>query len=97
MMIGGAPVETSPAGGAASEEICRIILTSGTTGEPKAVALTHRWSMARNARFEYLLWKPGSDLLARFMHMGLAAALRLLFSDLYFGRGGTIFFLTAQH
>src|ERR1700730_6066923 len=55
MMVGGSPVETSPAGSRASEETCRIVLTSGTAGDPKAVALTHKMVMARNARFEYAM------------------------------------------
>ncbi len=92
MTTGGAPVETSPAGGAASAEICRIILTSGTTGEPKAVALTHELAMARNARFEYLVGNRLPTCSRIFMHLGLAAAPGYYFLTYILGRGGTIFF-----
>jgi acyl-CoA synthetase (AMP-forming)/AMP-acid ligase II len=92
MTTGGAPVEISPAGSAASKEICRIILTSGTTGEPKAVALTHELAMARNARFEYLVGNRIPTCSRIFMHMGLAAARGYYFLTSILGRGGTIFF-----
>jgi acyl-CoA synthetase (AMP-forming)/AMP-acid ligase II len=66
----GAPVETTRDTRSESDEVCRIVLTSGTTGDPKAVALTHKLVMARNARFEYLF---GSRLptLSR-IYMGLS-------------------------
>src|SRR5215813_4178946 len=51
----GSAVEVHPRGGEASEATCRIVLTSGSTGDPKAVALSHGMVMARNARFEYAL------------------------------------------
>jgi acyl-CoA synthetase (AMP-forming)/AMP-acid ligase II len=35
------------------DEICRIVLTSGTTGDAKAVALSHRMVAARIARHQY--------------------------------------------
>jgi len=74
------------------DEVCRIVLTSGTAGEPKAVALTHRMVMARNARFEYV---AGSRLPAcsrLYMQMGLAAALGYQFLTSMLARGGTLFF-----
>jgi acyl-coenzyme A synthetase/AMP-(fatty) acid ligase len=88
----GKPVEIAPAAGAASEEICRIILTSGTTGDPKAVALTHKLVMARNARFEYLLGNRHPTFSRIYMHMGIAAALTYYFLTYILGRGGTLFF-----
>jgi acyl-CoA synthetase (AMP-forming)/AMP-acid ligase II len=37
-----------------ADDLCRIILTSGTTGEPKAVGLTHRMILERVLRFHAL-------------------------------------------
>jgi acyl-CoA synthetase (AMP-forming)/AMP-acid ligase II len=37
-----------------ADDLCRIILTSGTTGEPKAVALSHRMILDRVLRFHAL-------------------------------------------
>jgi fatty-acyl-CoA synthase len=88
----GAPVETSPSGGIAGDEVCRIVLTSGTTGEPKAVALTHRLVTARNARFEYLLGNRHPTFSRIFINMGIAASLGYYFLTYMLGRGGTIFF-----
>ena len=88
----GAQVEMSPSGGLANEEACRIVLTSGTTGDPKAVALTHRMVMARNARFDYVAGNRLAGCSRIYMHMGLAAALGYQFLIYVLGRGGTVLF-----
>jgi acyl-coenzyme A synthetase/AMP-(fatty) acid ligase len=87
------PIETQPSGSLASEETCRIVLTSGTTGDPKAIALTHHMVMARNARFEYALGNRLPNCSRLYMNMGLAAALGYQFLTYVLGRGGTIFFV----
>ena len=89
---GGLPIETAPSGAGASAQACRIILTSGTTGDPKAVALTHDMVMARNARFEYALGNRLPACSRLFMNMGLAAALGFQFLTYMLARGGTLFF-----
>lgn len=75
-----------------TDEVCRIILTSGTTGDPKAVALTHRMVMERNARFAYVVGNRLPKCSRIYMHMGLAAALAYQFLIYILGRGGTVFF-----
>jgi acyl-coenzyme A synthetase/AMP-(fatty) acid ligase len=92
MTSSGSPIETSPFGSRASEETCRIVLTSGTTGDPKAVALTHNMVMARNARFEYALGNRIPACSRIYMNMGLAAALGFQFLTHVLGRGGALFF-----
>lgn len=92
MTTSGGPIETSPSGSRASGETCRIVLTSGTTGDPKAVALTHNMVTARNARFEYALGNRFPACSRIFMNMGLAAALGYQFLTYLLGRGGTVFF-----
>jgi acyl-CoA synthetase (AMP-forming)/AMP-acid ligase II len=92
LMGNGAAVELSPCGGEASDEIARIVLTSGSTGDPKAVALTHQMVMARNARFEYVVGNRHPTCARVFMNMGLAAALGFQFLVYLLTRGGTMFF-----
>jgi len=87
----GAAFETEPHGGSASDEVCLIVLTSGSTGDPKAVALTHRLVMARNARFDYLFGSRFPTLSRIYMHVGLAASFGHFFLVHVLGRGGTVF------
>jgi acyl-CoA synthetase (AMP-forming)/AMP-acid ligase II len=92
----GTPVETTRDKRSESDEICRIVLTSGTTGDAKAVALTHKLVMARNARFEYVLGKNHPTCSRVYIHMSLAAALAYQFLIHILSRGGTIFFRGAS-
>jgi acyl-coenzyme A synthetase/AMP-(fatty) acid ligase len=92
MTADSSPIETQPSGSLASDQTCRIVLTSGTTGDPKAIALTHNMVMARNARFEYALGNRLPNCSRLYMNMGLAAALGFQFLTYMLGRGGTLFF-----
>ena len=92
----GAPVETTRDTRSASDEVCRIVLTSGTTGDPKAVALTHKLVMARNARFDYLLGSRLPTLSRIYMGLSLASSLGYHFLPYILGRGGTVFFRGAS-
>jgi acyl-coenzyme A synthetase/AMP-(fatty) acid ligase len=92
----GAPVETTPDAKPEGDAVCRIVMTSGTTGYPKAVALTHKQVMARTARYEYLFGSRLPTLTRLYMNMGLAAVLGYQFFTHILGRGGTIFFRGAS-
>jgi acyl-coenzyme A synthetase/AMP-(fatty) acid ligase len=92
----GAPVETTPDARPGGDDFCRIVLTSGTTGDPKAVALTHNQVMARNARFEYLFGSRLPTLSRIYMGLSLASSLGYYFLPYILGRGGTIFFRGAS-
>jgi acyl-coenzyme A synthetase/AMP-(fatty) acid ligase len=92
----GAPVETTLQAQPEGDEVCRIVMTSGTTGYPKAVALTHKQVMARTARYEYLFGSHLPTLTRLYMNMGLAAVLGYQFFTYILGRGGTIFFRGAS-
>jgi acyl-CoA synthetase (AMP-forming)/AMP-acid ligase II len=92
----GAPVETTRDMRSENDEICRIVLTSGTTGDPKAVALTHKLAMARIARFEYLFGSRLPTLSRIYMGLSLASSLGYYFLPYILGRGGTIFFRGAN-
>jgi acyl-CoA synthetase (AMP-forming)/AMP-acid ligase II len=89
----GAPVGPSPrAAPATGDEVCRIILTSGSTGDPKAVALTHRQAAARNTRLDHVTGNWLASCTRLFMQMGLAAALSYQYLVHMLSRGGTVFF-----
>lgn len=88
----GTPVAVSPQGGDAMDKPARIVLTSGTTGDPKAIALTHGMVRVRNARFEYVIGNRYPTFSRIFISMGLAAALGYQFLIYILGRGGTLFF-----
>ena len=92
LMGDGRPADTAPSGRTASAEVCRIVLTSGTTGDPKAIALTHAMVMTRNARFDHVLGNRPPATSRVYMQMGLAAALGYQFLVHALSRGGTLFF-----
>src|SRR5262249_10891786 len=51
---------------AKGDELCRIILTSGSTGLPKAIAFSHDKLIAKNARLDYCQgdrWPTSSRML----------------------------------
>jgi len=92
LMGDGAPVERGREPRSDSDDICRIVLTSGSTGDPKAVALTHRMVAARNARLDYVLGNRHPTFSRVYLHMGLGAALGYQFLTHLLARGGTVFF-----
>jgi acyl-coenzyme A synthetase/AMP-(fatty) acid ligase len=84
----GSPV--SPDFVASGDELCRIVLTSGSTGIAKGVALSHQMLFERNARLDYAWldrWSRSSRL---FCDLGLSSVLGLYFVLYMLGRGGMI-------
>ena len=73
-------------------QICRIILTSGTTSEPKAVALSHRLVAARINRH----WTVFGNRFAKYqrLYSDVPISSSLGFQSLIYTlwRGGTVFF-----
>lgn len=84
----GRPGEIAADGG----QICRIILTAGSTGDSKAVALTHKMVAQRNARLDHVVGDRIPLCSRLYMQMGLAAALGYQFLTYMLARGGTLFF-----
>ncbi len=87
-----APLPTEPNGRAAGDEICRIVLTSGTTGGPKAVALTHNFVLGSSSRYEQMLGGRFAGYSRLYMNIGLGSAPGYRFLIYILGRGGTAFF-----
>jgi acyl-CoA synthetase (AMP-forming)/AMP-acid ligase II len=92
LMGDGRPPDAADAAPSDGEQVCRIVLTSGTAGDPKAVALTHKMVAARNARFDHVIGNRLPTFSRIYLHMGLAAALGYQFLIYQLGRGGTLFF-----
>lgn len=72
------------------EELCRIILTSGSTGFAKGVAFSHRKLLEKNARLDYTRldrWPCSSRL---FCDLGLSSSLAFYYVLYMLMRGGMI-------
>jgi acyl-coenzyme A synthetase/AMP-(fatty) acid ligase len=80
----------SPGFVASGDELCRIILTSGTTGTPKGVPFSHQKLFEKNGRFDYAWldrWSRSSRL---FCDLGLSSSLGFYYMLYMLGRGGMI-------
>jgi acyl-CoA synthetase (AMP-forming)/AMP-acid ligase II len=86
----GTPIETSrvSAGGA---EVCRVILTSGTTGNPKAVAVSHQLMTARIARHVTVFGSRFACCERLYSDMSISTPLGFQFLIYTLSRGGTYF------
>lgn len=74
------------------EELCRLTLTSGTTGEPKAVAFSHAMVERRILRNNTVFGGRLADCSRVFVDLGLATGLGFCFCVYVLARGGTVFF-----
>jgi acyl-CoA synthetase (AMP-forming)/AMP-acid ligase II len=92
MMGDGAPIEGSRDFRSDGDDICRIIMTSGTTGDPKAVALSHKVAIERIARFDFLTGHGLPRSSRVYLNMALGSARGYYSLTYVLGRGGTLFF-----
>jgi acyl-CoA synthetase (AMP-forming)/AMP-acid ligase II len=72
------------------DEVCRLIFTSGTTGDAKAVAYTHRMVAERVARFDYLAGNLLAAPLRSYVELGFATSLGFLLLIRTLMRGGML-------
>jgi acyl-CoA synthetase (AMP-forming)/AMP-acid ligase II len=84
----GTPIEEMRAG--SGDEVCRLIFTSGTTGDAKAVAYTHRMVTERIVRFDYLAGNLFAAQLRTYVDLGFATSLGYLFLIRTLTRGGML-------
>jgi len=84
----GSPV--SPPFVASGDELCRIILTSGSTGSAKGVAFSHRKLFEKNARLDYTRLDRWSRTSRMFCDLGLSSSLGFYYVLYMLGRGGMI-------
>ena len=73
-------------------DLCRIILTSGTTSTPKAVAISHRLLAARIARHLTVFGNRLADCSRIYSDVPVSSSLGFQFLIYALSRGGTAFF-----
>ena len=78
------------------DDLCRIILTSGTTGESKAVALSHRLLQNRIARYEFVKGNRFPLNSRIYCDLGINSSPGFRYMLFMLWRGGTIFFFGAN-
>src|SRR5260370_20314834 len=92
VMGDGKPIQDPRPASRSFDDVCRIHLTSGTTGDAKAVAFTNRMLFERIARHEFLFGNRLPACSRIFLNVGLATAFgfRFLLHGLW--RGGPLLF-----
>jgi len=75
------------------DDTCRIIFTSGTTGDAKAVAFSHRMTNDRILRFNYILGSQFPTFSRLYLDLGFATSLGYLFLIHTLTRGGMLIFI----
>ncbi len=90
--IRGDSIEPREISRTAPDDLCRIILTSGTTGGPKAVGFTHRMLADRIARNNIVFGSrlPNCSRIYSDLPLSTASGFRFLIHTLW--RGGTFFY-----
>ena len=84
----GIPVDAPPV---RPEDLCRVILTSGTTGEPKGVPISHRLLADRVARHTTVFGARVADCQRIYSDMPITTSLGFQFLLATLWRGGTYF------
>ena len=74
-------------------DVCRIILTSGSTGIPKGLAFSHRMLAARIAHYGYSKGPRFAHCSRLYCDLGIATSPGFRYAMALLSRGGTIFFL----
>ena len=72
------------------EELCRLILTSGSTGTAKGVAFSHQKLVEKNARLDYTRLDRWSASSRMFCDLGLSSSLGFYYVLYVLMRGGLI-------
>jgi acyl-CoA synthetase (AMP-forming)/AMP-acid ligase II len=75
------------------DDLCRIILTSGTTGESKAVGFTHKMLLDRIASYAYSKGPRFQECSRLFCDLGIATSPGFRYGMYTLLRGGTIYYL----
>jgi acyl-coenzyme A synthetase/AMP-(fatty) acid ligase len=72
------------------DQLCRIILTSGSTGIPKGVGFSHHKLLEKNARLDYTRLDRWSSSSRMFCDLGLSSSLGFYYVVYMLARGGMI-------
>jgi acyl-CoA synthetase (AMP-forming)/AMP-acid ligase II len=88
----GIPIDERHIYRGAGNDICRIALTSGSTGEAKAVGFTHNNQLARLARYNHVFGRIFPECSRFFSDYGLGSSGGFRHILYVLSRGGTMFF-----
>ncbi|MPZ40567.1 MAG: AMP-binding protein [Rhizobiales bacterium] len=88
----GAPLADKQVYRGKDDDLCRIMLTSGTTGEPKAIAFSHRMLFERLTRFHYVTGSRLPSAMRLYSDLGIAQSTTFRCTLFMLWRGGTMFF-----
>src|SRR5665213_17137 len=88
----GSPLEPHLLPLSSDEELCRIILTSGTTSTPKAVAISHKLLINRMARHLSVFGNRLGNCSRIYSDVPISSSLGFQFLIYTLWRGGTAFF-----
>jgi acyl-coenzyme A synthetase/AMP-(fatty) acid ligase len=89
---GGEIIQGAAPAATAADDLCRIILTSGTTGDPKGVAFTHRMVAERTATNDYVFGSRFPACARIYCDLPESSAPGFWFLIHTLWRGGTFFF-----
>ncbi|MBX9823614.1 MAG: acyl--CoA ligase [Xanthobacteraceae bacterium] len=87
----GSPLPDTGQPVATADDPCRIILTSGSTGYPKAIMRANRHVLTRVYRLQAAYGNRFPDCSRVFMDVGLSTGIGLTFFIYVLSRGGTLF------
>lgn len=88
----GTPIDERHVYRGAGNDICRIALTSGSTGEAKAVGFTHNNQLARLARYNHVFGRIFPECSRFFSDYGFGSSGGFRHILYVLSRGGTMFF-----
>ena len=88
----GIPIDERHVYRGAGNDICRIALTSGSTGEAKAVGFTHNNQLARLARYNHVFGRTFPECSRFFSDYGFGSSGGFRHILYVLSRGGTMFF-----
>jgi acyl-CoA synthetase (AMP-forming)/AMP-acid ligase II len=89
----GKPLDQSQRPGSDDDGICRIILTSGSTGVSKGIAFSHRMLAGRISHYSYSKGPRFAHSARFFCDLGISTSPGFRYAMSLLSRGGTIFFL----
>jgi acyl-CoA synthetase (AMP-forming)/AMP-acid ligase II len=75
------------------DDICRIILTSGSTGDAKGIAFTHKMLADRIANYAYSKGPRFAHCARLFCDLGIATSPGFRYALALLSRGGAVYFL----
>jgi acyl-coenzyme A synthetase/AMP-(fatty) acid ligase len=96
MTADGHPIAREQVYETGDDEVCRIMLTSGTTGEAKAIRFTHGNVQGKNARNEYAKGTRVAVCARLFCDLGITTGPAFRYLIFMLSRGGTIYYFGAS-